>query len=416
MIIASLIKELKLLRHDLHGLAVLFLMPITFMLIMSLALSRGDDPHIGSSIALVGVADNSVNRSFAAALRKEEIGLESLSEKQLKQAESALHEGRYQLVLVNPNKADVKLEDEAKLQLIVPPDTDPSWLSAVKGVLQRNYTEVRLNGYFDNLGDLEIDAENLPKSVKDKIRKSVNEENDKQFAAIEAYLKKDVFGERYLAKSGEVGKPNAVQHSVPAWLIFGMFFIMIPLSNVMALERQTNTITRLRLARAPAATLVSAKLLPYFLINQLQFAGMLLIGRYLLPELGVPALTLAGDLWPYAVLAVAVSAAALGYALLVSVSAKSTEHAVVLGGGGIILMAALGGIMVPDFVMPEAMQQITWISPMAWGLKAFQELLLKQSSIHGIVLYLQLLAGFAFCCITVAVLIYRRQLRTQVRF
>ena len=105
--------------------------------------------------------------------------------------------------------------------------------------------------------------------------------------------------EHYLsAGSGTVEKPNAVQHSVPAWLIFGMFFIMIPLSNVMALERQTNTITRLRLARASASGLIAAKLVPYFLINQLQFVGMLLLGRYLLPEIGVPASYSTAALFP----------------------------------------------------------------------------------------------------------------------
>ncbi|MGN6862260.1 ABC transporter permease, partial [Neisseria sp. P0021.S004] len=147
---------------------------------------------------------------------------------------------------------------------------------------------------------------------------------------------------------------------------------------------------RLRLARASASGLIAAKLIPYFLINQLQFVGMLLLGRYLLPEIGVPALILNGSLVPYALLSAAVSAAALGYALLISVCAKSTEHAVVLGGGGIILMAAIGGIMVPAHVMPETMQRVTWISPMAWGLKAFQELLLNRSGLDGIGRYLLL--------------------------
>ena len=191
---------------------------------------------------------------------------------------------------------------------------------------------------------------------------------------------------------------------------------MIPLSNVMALERQTNTITRLRLARAPATTLVAAKLLPYFLINQLQFVVMLLLGRYLLPLLGVPPLLLNGPLWPYALLAVAVSLAALGYALLVSVLAKSTEHAVVLGGGGIIIMAALGGIMVPAYVMPETMQALARLSPMAWGLDAFQQLLLNRAGVGGIAAYLQLLLLFAAACLLSAVWLYRRQLATQVRF
>lgn len=416
MIGASLIKELKLLRHDLHGLGVLFVMPIIFMLIMSLALSKDADPHAGSRIALVGAADHAVNRSFAQALGADGIRVESLSENRLAEAEQGLHQGGYQLLVVNPNASDAGLDQEQPLRLLVPPDTDPSWLSAVKGVLQKRYTEARLNGYFDGLGDLAFDAGRLPASVKKKIEKSVNEENAKQFDAVDAYLKKDLFRETYLARKGEVAKPNAVQHSVPAWMIFGMFFIMIPLSNVMALERQTNTITRLRLAQTSAGVLMAAKLLPYFLINQLQFVGMLLLGRWLLPVLGVPALVLSGAWWPYAVLAAAVSAAALGYALLVSVTAKTTEHAVVMGGGGIILMAGLGGIMVPDYVMPETMKHLTWVSPMAWGLKAFQELLLRQGGIGGIVLYLRLLAGFALVCGAVSLLVYRRQLRMQVRF
>ena len=105
--------------------------------------------------------------------------------------------------------------------------------------------------------------------------------------------------EHYLsAGSGKVEKPNAVQHSVPAWLIFGMFFIMIPLVERHGAGTPDQHHHRLRLARASASGLIAAKLIPYFLINQLQFVGMLLLGRYLLPEIGVPALILNGSLAP----------------------------------------------------------------------------------------------------------------------
>ena len=417
MTTSSLLKELKLLCRDLHGLAVLFVMPIAFMLIMSLALSRDQDPHTDSRIALVGAADDSVNTALATALEKEQIHVTRMSSEKLTDAQNGLHDKRFQLVLHNPNPASGKIADNKALQIYVPPDTEPSWLAAVKGVLQQYYTQTRLDAYFDNNDGIKIDNKKLPRAIRKDIQKKVDEKNDEQFAAVRSFLDKKMLEEHYLsAGSGTVEKPNAVQHSVPAWLIFGMFFIMIPLSNVMALERQTNTITRLRLARASASGLIAAKLVPYFLINQLQFVGMLLLGRYLLPEIGVPALILNGSLVPYALLSAAVSAAALGYALLVSVCAKSTEHAVVLGGGGIILMAAIGGIMVPAHVMPETMQQLTWISPMAWGLKAFQELLLNRSGLDGISRYLLLLSAFSFATLTAAVLVYRRQLQTQVRF
>lgn len=213
-----------------------------------------------------------------------------------------------------------------------------------------------------------------------------------------------------------MAKPNSVQHSVPAWLIFGMFFIMIPLSNVMAMERQTNTITRLRMARASAFKLILAKLIPYFLINQLQFIGMVALGYFVLPTLEMPAFTLSGEWLPYAVLSAAVSLAALGYGLLVSVVARTTEHAVVLGGGGIIIMAAIGGIMVPVYVMPEIMQTIAQFSPMGWALNGFQNLLLNQYALSQIANTLWKLTAFGAVMLTLASLIYRHQLKTQVWF
>lgn len=415
MILASLIKELKLLARDVHGLAVLFVMPIAFMLIMSLALSRDAEPQQGSRVALVG--DAAHNEAFAAALQKEHIHVTLMPSEHLLTAQKQLGNAAYDMVLHNSNDTETSLKDEQMVQIFVPPDTERAWLAAMKGVLQKHYTETRLNAYFDSMGDIPIRGKNMPETMRRDMQKEVNRESGKRFDAVRDYLQHTRFAEQYLTSSGQaVAKPNAVQHSVPAWLIFGMFFIMIPLSNVMAMERQTNTLTRLRLARAPAWILLLAKFVPYFLINQLQFVGMLLLGKYLLPQLGVSALAINGALGHYVLLACAVSFAALGYALLISVWAKTTEHAVVLGGGGIILMAALGGIMVPAHVMPPMMQQLTWISPMAWGLKAFEALLLNRAGLAGIGLYLQLLSAFAAICLLLALLRYGRQLKTQARF
>lgn len=410
MIAASLLKEWKLLSRDVHGLAVLFVMPIAFMLIMSLALSKDGEPHQGSRIVWTG-ASAQTGRLLAEALDGEQM--------EVVQKTAAdgigLADGE-DLLVYDPNAEGTALADQQPVQLFVRPDADAAWLAAVKGVVQRHYTEIRLNRYLADTAAFEADRA-LPSEIKRKIEDKIASDNRRRREEIAAYLNTQGFREHYLDSSGrQAAKPNAVQHSVPAWLIFGMFFIMIPLSNVMAAEQQTNTLTRLRLAQAPAAVLLAAKWLPYFLINQLQFAGMLLLGRYLLPQLGVPALLLNGSLWPYAALSAAVSAAALGYALLVSVAAKTTEHAVVLGGGGIILMAALGGIMVPAYVMPDFMQRLAWVSPMAWGLQAFQDLLLQGAGWAALWPYQALLAGFALLTSAAAWLLYRRRLKSEARF
>ncbi len=415
MLFAAITKELKLLSRDLHGVAVLFMMPIVFMLIMSAALSSNQENlNPNAQIVLLGEADSPLNQNLLTALQGENLQVRLLADSQLAEQQAALQRGETDLLLHNPNRADTPLAEEQPLQLWLNPDTDRGWLLGMKGMLQKHYTEQRLQLYFDD-SDIVLDN-NRNRMVRD-IQKQVNEELDEKFSQISSYLGREVWQETYINRQGQqVAQPNSVQHSVPAWLIFGMFFIMIPLSNVMAMERQTNTLTRLNMARAPASSLLAAKMIPYFLINQLQFAGMLALGVWVLPQLDMPALALSGSLWPYTALSAAVSLAALGYGLLISVLARSTEQAVVLGGGGIIIMAALGGIMVPVHVMPETMQHIAQFSPMGWGLEGFQKLLLNHYSLAQIDTQIYRLLGFGLTTLVAAALLYRHQLKTQARF
>ncbi|HBO37540.1 MAG TPA: ABC transporter permease [Pasteurellaceae bacterium] len=414
MLIASIFKELRLLSHDLHGVAVLFMMPILFMLIMSAALSNNNELSHKAEIVLLGEPDNQLNQDFFKALQKENLRIQQGDIANIDEFQTALQAGKVELLIANFNQDKTTLNEDKPLSLWLNPSVDRGWLLGVKGVLQKHYTEQRIAHY---MKENHITLDNNKRKQIKEIENKVNKELDHKFGQINAYLGKELWQEIYLNRQGkEVTKPNSVQHSVPAWLIFGMFFIMIPLSNVMAMERQTNTITRLRMARASAFSLIVAKLIPYFIINQLQFIGMIALGYFVLPQLDMPAFRLSGAVLPYAVLASAVSLAALGYGLFVSVVARTTEHAVVLGGGGIIIMAAIGGIMVPVYVMPEIMQTVAQWSPMGWALTGFQNLLLNQYTLVQIADYLWKLIAFGVTTLGLASLIYQHQLKTQVRF
>ena len=414
MLITSIFKELRLLSRDLHGVAVLFMMPILFMLIMSAALSNDNELSQEVPIVLLSSPNQPLNADFLQALKDEELNVQQGNLAELKAFQEDLQAGKFSLLIANLNEKTTALSEDKPLQLWLNPSVDRGWLLGVKGVLQKHYTQLRLEQY---MADNKITFKNNKQKQIKEIEKKVNQDLDKKFAQISDYLAKDLWQEVYLNRQGkEVAKPNSVQHSVPAWLIFGMFFIMIPLSNVMAMERQTNTITRLRMARASAFQLIIAKLIPYFMINQLQFVGMIALGYLVLPQLDMPAFTLSGDWLPYAVLSSAVSLAALGYGLLVSVVARTTEHAVVLGGGGIIIMAAIGGIMVPTYVMPDIMQTVAQWSPMGWALSGFQNLLLNQYELSQIANELGKLTAFGLTALGLAALIYQHQLRTKVRF
>jgi ABC-2 type transport system permease protein len=141
--------------------------------------------------------------------------------------------------------------------------------------------------------------------------------------------------------------PSAVQQSVPGWLVFGVFFVVVPLSNTFIRERQLGTLRRLRSTNLSRGTVLLGKLIPYFVVNQLQVALMLAAGSWLVPLLGGEALRMGGSWLALAAISTALSIAALGLALLIAVVSRTTEQATLLGGTGNILLAAIGGIMVP---------------------------------------------------------------------
>ena len=84
MLAAAIIKELKLLSRDLHGVAVLFVMPILFMLIMSAALSSSrENLNPDAQIVLLGKPNSPLNQQFLQALQNEKLKVQLADESRL---------------------------------------------------------------------------------------------------------------------------------------------------------------------------------------------------------------------------------------------------------------------------------------------------------------------------------------------
>ena len=47
------------------------------------------------------------------------------------------------------------------------------------------------------------------------------------------------------------------------------------------------------------------------------------------------------------------------------------------GSISVVVAAALGGIMVPVYAMPKLMQVVSVVSPLGWGLEAFQDVFVR---------------------------------------
>ena len=107
-------------------------------------------------------------------------------------------------MVLNPNEKQTALSEEQALQLWLNPSVDRSWLLGVKGVLQKHYSQLRLNDY---LADNHITLENNKRKPIKEIQNKVNQELDSKFAQINDYLAKDLWQE-ILCRSEErrVGK------------------------------------------------------------------------------------------------------------------------------------------------------------------------------------------------------------------
>lgn len=186
--------------------------------------------------------------------------------------------------------------------------------------------------------------------------------------------------EAMLNSQAEVPHINSVQHNVPAWAIFGMFFIVVPLSGQIIREREEGSALRIRLI--PGADISSGigRILFYTIICCAQFLLMCAVGRWLLPLFSLPALTL--GVHPFALLPVILATAicATSYGYFIGTIFQTGAQALPFGAISVVILSALGGIWVPIDLLPKALQMIANISPLHWALMGVQNIILRDGN------------------------------------
>lgn len=199
--------------------------------------------------------------------------------------------------------------------------------------------------------------------------------------------------------------PNSTQHNVPAWTLFAIFFIVIPLSINIVKEKNQGTSIRLLANPVSYLTLLGGKIITYLSVCMIQFSLMILLGVYLFPLLELPTLEFGvTSILPLFTVALFSGLAAIGFGILLGTVATTQEQAAPFGATSVVILAAIGGIWVPVFLMPQLMQLLSNISPMNWGLMAFYDVLLRQNGWEAIFPELGLL--FLFFMITISISIY----------
>jgi ABC-2 type transport system permease protein len=190
--------------------------------------------------------------------------------------------------------------------------------------------------------------------------------------------------EQQAGEKKEASAPSAVQHNIPAWALFGLFFTCIPLAGSLLVERNSGIWIRLMTMPISSVALLIGKIVGYVGVCFSQILLIVVIGHFFFPLLGLPAFSITGNLIPLAVISLCCSLAACGYGVLLGSACTSLEQASMFGSISIVITAALGGVLVPTYAMPGMMQRISGFSPLNWGLACYQDVLLRGFSVSQI--------------------------------
>jgi ABC-2 type transport system permease protein len=385
MLGALIKKELLALLRDPHGLAALFVLPVVFIVIMSLALKDYYSPPQRSLRYAVDAQDKGELAQTLATSWQHKHGtpapLPADWQQQLRQGEL-----KYVLVLqagLSDELAQPGLPTTARMRLLAEPGLDGNLFHSLEAELAGSAGELKARTALAN-----TDAPPPPPG-----------------AGMQALIQAERFG-------GSGPRPSAVQQNVPAWLVFGMFFVIASLCGLVVEERNSGTLARLHSLGVPRSMQLASKALPYLGVNAVQAALMLAVGVWVMPQLGGDALSLAGIHWGALLLALAaIGLAAVGMALALACAVRTHAQAAAIGPIANVLMAAIGGIMVPKFVMPAAMQRVAEWSPMNWGLEALLTVLLRGGDVAATLPHVLRLGALAALMFAIAVLLFQRPAR-----
>lgn len=171
--------------------------------------------------------------------------------------------------------------------------------------------------------------------------------------------------------------PNSTQHNVPAWSIFAMFFMVVSLGGNIVKERLSGSFTRLMTIPSSFGYTLLSKMLVYLFVAITQLIIIFIIGKFIFPLIGLPSLTMPQNIIGLILISILSAMAAISFSLLIGTHAKTQEQANGFGAITVIILAAIGGIWVPSFVMPGYLQAIGKISPLHWCLEGYYVLFLK---------------------------------------
>jgi ABC-2 type transport system permease protein len=402
---ATIIKDARILLRDKVGLTLMFAMPILLVLIITSIQVSTFDLVNNNKVALMLCNQDKGEASIQLIQSLQKLGMfkitfvpGSSNEQQMK----ALMQDKDALLgLVIPSDFSVKINSKAKeitRKAINDTGSVPESGKSRVGPLTLYYHPVLQTAYRHSIVGALHSALQLveSKQMLQSLYFSLNEKKLPDELENEIVSNQIGIEEIPVSKDGSKTIPNATQHNIPAWTVFAMFFIVTSLGSNVVKEKQSGSFLRLKTLPTSYMVALLSKQITYMGVCMLQVFVIFSIGIWVFPHMGLPGLNLPEDVFGLVLVSIICGGCAISYAICIGVYAETQEQANGFGAVSVVILAALGGILVPSFAMPTSFHFIMKLSPLHWCLESYYGLFLEGAKFKDVLINILPLLGMTF--------------------
>ncbi len=384
-------KETLLLIRDIPGLIILFLMPVLLIFVVTLAQDKAlKDLHEKTRILFVDLVQNEFSGSLRANLDSSGIFIPvaTAGNRPVTPVEARRLTGKgefpFAVILLHPDSGVVLLTDPALKE-----NYRASVASSLTFVIKGTQAGAAMNEMLKG----------LPPALQPAVRASV-EGKMKHLPPVR---------ERFAMADRSDIRPNVIQNNVPGFILFAMFFVVIPLAGSLISEKNEGSFRRLRSLPVSLGLLLSGKVVAYLAICLVQFALMIFIGTVVFPACcGLPALDLGSRHLAILVATLGASLAAIGFGILVGATASTHNQAGLFGSVMVVILGIISGTFFPVHLMPGFIRFISHASPVRWGIDNYLDLFIRDGNLLTILPRVLLLVLFFVFAMIASIAIFAR--------
>lgn len=390
-IIDLALKDLQQIFRDRKALLFLVVMPIIFTVFMGnmFAPTAQTDPRLP-----IGFIDRDPGGALGKSLKGFLDSSEAVRVTQVEEAESArlgeiVRDGKLAAIVIVPEgfSRGTLAGNSVKLTLIVDPNTSAGQTagSAVSSATNRvlgmaQSARLSADAFAAQMG---FDGETDRAAYLDEAVTMAGEAWREP--SVQVTLEKTGASLDNQTQSAGSGFNQMSPGMIVQFVIFGL----VTSSTVLVIERKTKTLQRMLTTPISRAQIVAGHMLAMFVIVFLQEALLVGFGQI---ALGVDYLR-----EPLAIVLVMVTLALWisGMGLLIGAIAKGEEQAIMWSLIAMFLFTALGGAWFPLDVTGQAFATIGHLTPGAWAMDAFQNVIVRGLGLNSVLAPVLVLVGYA---------------------